>query len=523
MTVYNALIIGSGISGLTLGLKLARKGQKVCLITKGELEKSNTYYAQGGIVSRGENDSPDLLVKDIIKAGGKLVNKKIAREIAEKGPQIVKEFLIEEIGVEFNKDNGEYSFTREGAHSIPRILYKNDYTGREIELKLMEKATNHKNIEIITNCMAIDLIDNTHHSRNPEERYKNKEVWGVYAYLTKERKVIKIFAENTILATGGIGYLFKHTTNPDSATGGGIAMAVRIGCEVINAEFIQFHPTTLYLPYSNERFLISESIRGEGAEIVDKNGYPFMKEYHPLGSLAPRDIVSRAIFDYLTKTKQPCVYLDLSEVKKNYNLKERFPQIHKKCMEKNIDIENKPIPVIPAAHYFCGGIKARLNGETGIKRLFAIGECACTGLHGANRLASTSLLEGLVTAFQCGEHIAKNKTKLSEKRIKQIPDWIEPQGGLADPVLIEGDIENLRNLMWNYAGIIRSSKRLKRLETELLFLYNTVENFYKENKLSKRLIELRNIITVARVVTKQALRNKESLGCHYITPEREGL
>lgn len=264
-------------------------------------------------------------------------------------------------------------------------------------------------------------------------------------------------------------------------------------------------------------------MRGEGAEIVNKDGEAILKKYHPLGSLAPRDIVSRAIFDYLTKTKEPCVYLDLTKVKEKYNLKERFPQIYRKCIEKNIDIENNPIPVIPAAHYFCGGIKARLNGETGIKRLFAIGECACTGLHGANRLASTSLLEGLVMAYLCGEYLKRKREKLSEKRIKQIPEWIEPEGEIADPVLIEGDIENIRNLMWNYAGIIRSTKRLKRLETELLFLYNTVENFYKENKLSKRLIELRNMITVSRVITKQALRNKESQGCHYITSEREEL
>ncbi|BBB33556.1 L-aspartate oxidase [Thermotomaculum hydrothermale] len=522
--LFNTLVIGSGISGLSLALHLAENGQSVCLITKeSNLEKSNTYYAQGGIVALGEKDSPDLIVKDIIKAGGKLVNKKVAKEIASTAFKVIKEFLIEKVGVEFSQQKGKFVYTKEGAHSIPRILFQKDYTGREIELKLIQKAKANKNIEIITDCMAIDLIDNTHHSRNPEERYRKKEVWGVYAYLLKEKRVIKIFAESTVLATGGVGYIFKHTTNPDSSTGDGIAMAIRTGCEVINTEFIQFHPTTLYLPYSNERFLISESVRGEGAEIVDKNGYPFIKDYHPLGSLAPRDIVSRAIFDYLTKTKEPCVYLDLTKVKEKYDIKKRFPQIYKKCIEKNIDIENNPVPVIPAAHYFCGGIKAKLNGETGIKRLYAIGECACTGLHGANRLASTSLLEGLVMAYKCAETLTKKKDKLSEKRISQIPDWIEPEGNIADPVLIEGDIENIRNLMWNYAGIIRSPKRLKRLNTDLLFLYNTVENFYKENKLSKRLIELRNMITVARVISSQALRNRESSGCHYITSEREDL
>ena len=521
---FNTLIIGSGISGLTLAYLLGKNGQSVCVITKEEvIEKCNTYFAQGGIVSKGVNDTPELLVKDIIKAGGKLVNKKVAREIASKGSELVKKLLVDEIGVEFNRGENGFSLTKEGAHSIPRILYRNDYTGKEIELKLIEKVKSLKNIEIITNCMAIDLIANTHHSKNPEERYRKKEIWGVYAYLVKENRVEKIFAENTVLATGGVGYLFKHTTNPDSATGDGIAMAVRAGCDVINSEFIQFHPTTLYLPYSNERFLISESVRGEGGEIVNIKGEPILKDYHPLGSLAPRDIVSRAIFDYLTKTKESCVYLDLTKVKKKYELKKRFPQIYQKCIEKNINIEKNPIPVIPAAHYFCGGIKARLNGETGIKRLYAIGECACTGLHGANRLASTSLLEGLVMANMCGNHLIKRSEKLSQKRIKQIPEWVEPQGSIADPVLIEGDIENIRNLMWNYAGIIRSQKRLKRLETELLFLYNTVENFYKENKLSKRLIELRNMITVSRVITKQALRNRESIGCHYLTLNREGL
>ncbi len=522
--IYNTLIIGSGISGLTLAYILGKNGQKVCLITKEEQpEKCNTYYAQGGIVSMGETDSPEKLVKDIIIAGGKLVNKRVAKEIATISKEIVFNFLIKEIGVEFNKEKDCYIFTREGAHSIPRILFKNDYTGKEIELKLLKKVQESGNIDIIANCLAIDLITNTHHSRNPDERYKNKEIWGVYAFLIKEKKVIKIFAENTVIATGGIGYLFKHTTNPQSATGDGIAMAIRSGCEIINAEYIQFHPTTLYLPYSNERFLISESVRGEGGEIVNKKGYPIMKDYHPSGSLAPRDIVSRAIFDYLTKTKEPCVYLDLTKVKKKHSIKKRFPQIYQKCLEKGIDIEKQPIPIIPAAHYFCGGIKSRINGFTGIKRLYAIGECACTGFHGANRLASTSLLEGVAMAFKCGEKLLKVKDPLSRKRISQIPDWKEPEGSIADPVLIEGDIENIRNLMWNYAGIIRSPKRLKRLATDLLFLYNTVENFYKENRLSKRLLELRNMITVSKAIAKQALRNRESSGCHFITDEREDL
>ena len=522
--MYHTLIVGTGISGLTLALTLAESGQKVCLITKEEkTEKANTFFAQGGIVGRGKNDSAELLVKDIIKAGGSLVNKKVARKIAELGPKLIEEFLIKKVGVNFTKENSRFAFTKEGAHSVERILFKEDYTGMEIETKLLERVKNHKLIELKTNCMAVDLIANTHHSRNPDERYRKKEIWGVYAFLTDKQKVIKIFAQNTVLATGGIGYIFKHTTNPECATGDGIAMAKRAGAEIINAEFVQFHPTTLFLPYSNERFLISESVRGEGAEIVNKDGIPIMKNYHPLGSLAPRDIVSRAIFDYLTKTKEQCVFLDLTKVKKKYNLKERFPQIYKKCAEKNIDIEKEPIPVIPAAHYFCGGIKAKLNGETGIKKLYAIGECACTGLHGANRLASTSLLEGLVMADQCAKTILKKSEKLSLKRIKQIPEWIEPEGSIADPVLIEGDIENIRNLMWNYAGIIRSQKRLKRLSTDLLFLYNTVENFYRENKLSKRLIELRNMILVARTVATQAFRNKKSQGCHYITDRTEDL
>ena len=518
--MFNTLIIGSGISGLTLAYLLSERGYSTCLITKeNDLEISNTYFAQGGIVSRGRNDTPEMLLKDILKAGLKYVNKKTATDIAKHGPEIVKKFLIDKIGVEFSKKGDNFLYTKEGAHSVNRILFKNDYTGKEIVTSLVNKLRQNKNLKIITNCTAIDLITNTHHSKNPIERYREKEILGVYAYLNNEKKVIRIFAENTVLATGGIGYLYKHTTNPECATGDGIAMAKRAGASIINAEFVQFHPTTLYLPYSNERFLISESVRGEGAEIVNKNGDKIIEKYHKLGSLAPRDVVSRAIFDYLTTTKENCVFLDLTKVKEKTDLKTRFPQIYNKCKEKNIDIETSPIPVIPAAHYFCGGIKASLNGKTEIKRLFAIGECACTGLHGANRLASTSLLEGLVSSYKCFEFISKKSKPLSKQKVKSIPDWEEPSGNSADSVLIDGDMENLRNLMWNYAGIIRSEKRLKRLKTELLFMFNTVENFYKENKLSKKLIELRNMITVGNIICQSALRNRESIGCHYIVKE----
>ncbi len=516
--MYSTLIIGTGISGLSLAYLLAKKGQRVCLITKEEsAKKSNTFYAQGGIVFKGEKDSPSLLLKDILKAGGELVNKSIAKKISKIGPHLVEEFLIKEIGVRFNKENGKFCFTKEGAHSVQRILFRKDYTGREIEERLLNRVKENKNIDIRTNLMAIELIVNTYHSKDPQERYKAKEVFGVYAFNIKEKKVEKIFAHNTVIATGGIGYLYKHTTNPDCATGDGIAMALRAGAGVLNAEFIQFHPTTLYLPHSNERFLISESVRGEGGIIVNKKGEDIIKKQHPLGSLAPRDIVSRSIFDYLTKTKEPCVYLDLSEVKKRYSIKDRFPQIYEKCLERGIDIEHQPVPIIPAAHYFCGGIKTNLNGETEIKRLYAIGECACTGLHGANRLASTSLLEGCTMAYLCSLKLNNSVQKISPKRLKSISDWYQPDGSSADPLLIEGDIENLRNLMWNYAGIIRSRKRLKRLTKDLSYLFNTTEEFYRENRLSKRLIELRNMITVSREIAIQSFRNKKSIGCHYIT------
>ncbi len=513
----DVLIIGSGIAGCSAALHLADAGLHVLMITKvSDPHISNTYYAQGGIIGECEGDTFGSLEADILAAGAGLCNPEAVRQLAEKGPCMTRDFLLKKIRVPFSLKAGKPDCTAEAAHSLRRIYHADDITGRKIEIALLNEVAAHPGIRIQTNAMAVDLITNTHHSIDPLERYRNPWCFGAYVLNTKSGKVKRELAGSTILATGGIGAVYLHSTNPDGATGDGIAMAYRAGVPIINSEFVQFHPTTLYLPDSNERFLISESVRGEGAVLVDRKGQPFMAAFHPDGDLAPRDVVARAIFTKMLEENTSNMYLDLSGIRKNMDFTVRFPNITQTCVERGIQVPADPIPVVPAAHYFCGGIKADTTGSTAVPGLYAIGECACTGLHGANRLASTSLLEGLVWGREAARSIIKTEEDTQEIRNCPIPDWEMPSGESADPVLIRNDIHQLKTTMWNYVGIIRNRPRLNRAKQDLSQLFTSIDTFYRLNRLSSPLLELRNMITVARIIAFAAGRNPQSIGCHFL-------
>ncbi|RLE18149.1 MAG: L-aspartate oxidase [Acidobacteria bacterium] len=518
----DALIIGSGIAGCAAALHLADAGLSVRMITKAARpEISNTYYAQGGIIGQCDGDTPQCLESDIIAAGAGLCNPAAVRQLAEKGPALARDFLLIRMGVPFTKKGGKPDCTAEAAHSLRRIYHADDITGREIEIALLRAVAAHPGIELQAETMAVDLITNTHHSTDPLERYREPRCFGAYALNMNTGEVERIVAASTILATGGIGAIYLHTTNPAGATGDGIAMAYRAGVPIINSEFVQFHPTTLYLPDKNERFLISESVRGEGAVLVDRKGNAFMKRFHPDGDLAPRDVVARAIFTKMLNEDAASMYLDLSGVAKHIDFASRFPNITETCRERGIRVPEDPIPVVPAAHYFCGGIKADTVGVTAVPGLYAIGECACTGLHGANRLASTSLLEGLVWGVETARRIAKSGKALSVERTRSIPQWEMPAGTGADPILVQNDVRQLKTTMWNYIGIIRNQSRLNRAKQDLSQLFASIDSFYRLNLLSAPLLELRNMITVARIIAFAAGRNSHSIGCHYLEGKAE--
>jgi len=513
----DVLIIGSGIAGCSAALHLADAGLSVMMLTKAsEPYISNTYYAQGGIIGQCDGDTPKCLEADILAAGAGLCNPAAVRHLAGKGPALVKDFLLEKMEVPFTKKAGKPDCTAEAAHSMRRIYHCDDVTGQRIETTLLQAVAAHSGIELRTATMAVDLITNTHHSTDPLERYRPRRCFGAYALDLNSGEVERILSINTILATGGIGAVYLHSTNPKGATGDGVAMAYRAGIPIINSEFVQFHPTTLYLADSNERFLISESVRGEGAVLVDRQGKAFMRDFHPDADLAPRDVVARAIFTKMLNEDAPNMYLDLSRVEKDMDFASRFPNITKTCRERGIRVPDDAIPVVPAAHYFCGGIKSDTDGSTGVSGLYAIGECACTGLHGANRLASTSLLEGLVWGVEAAHQIAGKKEKVSSERTRFIPEWDMPAGVTADPILIQNDVRQLKTTTWNYVGIIRNHSRLNRAKQDLSQLFDSIDVFYRQNRISRPLLELRNMITVARIIALAAGRNSRSVGCHFL-------
>lgn len=510
----DVLIIGSGLAGLALALKMSSHG-KVVILSKEKAPDSNTDMAQGGIAAVMANeDSFESHIEDTLTAGAGLCKPEVVENFVHQAPERIQDLL--NWGVHFDVrrgvDNEENSIdlTREGGHSFRRILHFEDQTGHEVHRTLLKQVRANPNIELLERHFAIDLIINKQvdiYDMNPTRCV------GTYSLNKDSGEVEAFLAKSTILATGGAGKVYLYTSNWSGATGDGIAMAYRAGARIANLEFMQFHPTCLYHPESRN-FLISEALRGEGGELIDSQGEAFMRKYHPLGSLAPRDIVARSIDGEMKKSGAPCVYLDMTKLDGEF-LRKRFPAIHQKCLEYGIDMTKTPIPVVPAAHYLCGGVLTDVNGQTDIPGLFAIGETACTGLHGANRLASNSLLECLCMAHNASETLKKSWDQLSVTPLDPT-DWHYPDESNDDEMIVISHMwEEIRRLMWNYVGIVRSNKRLERAQHRLKNIMNEVREYYSHFKIHSDILELRNIAIVADLSVECALRRKESRGIHY--------
>ena len=514
----DVLVIGSGIAGAAAALRLAKDRQRqILLITRAaSAQESNTRYAQGGIVARGTDDSPDLLAQDILNAGAGLSLPAAVRLIAEEGPELVRTLLIDEAAIQFDLDDrGMLSLTREGGHSVPRILHVGDATGRAIEEALVARLQQASNVSLGTGRTAVDLITSSHHARDPLAIYQPITCHGAYVLDQDTGVVHRVLSGATVLATGGLGRIYRHTTNPPGARGDGLAMAYRAGARVVNAEFIQFHPTTLAVPGA-ENFLISEAVRGEGAKLFTPDGRHFMDRYAPRwGDLAPRDIVARSIHQEMISHGYPHVLLDLASHMGAGHIRERFPTIYTACLEVGLDITSEPIPVVPAAHYACGGVLVDCWGRTTIDGLYAVGEVSCTGVHGANRLASTSLLEGLLWGDRAGQDIASSEP-VHRATEDDVPAWEDVRdSALADPVLVYRDRRTIQNIMWLYVGLARSTRRLGRALRDLNHIWEEIDHFYRASRLSDDLIGLRSIAQTAWVVTRAAWHNRQSRGAHF--------
>lgn len=500
------LVIGSGIAGLTFALRACKYGE-VVIITKSSACESNTYFAQGGIAAPlSENDSPGKHIEDTKKTGDGLCKEDVVKIVVEGATQAISELM--EWGVKFTRKGGKLALGMEGGHSERRIVHKEDHTGIAIELTLLERAFKERNIHILENHMAIDLITKHKFVRGGGEN----ECYGAYVLDKSTGNVETFLSKFTILSTGGVGKVYLITSNPDIATGDGVAMAWRAGAKIANLEFIQFHPTVLYHPKA-KNFLITEAVRGEGGVLRLRSGRAFMNKYHPEKELAPRDVVSRAIDTELKRTGDDCVFLDVTHLGKDFLIR-RFPTVYEKCFELGIDISCEPIPVAPAAHFICGGVLTDIWGETSIKRLFTIGETACTGLHGANRLASNSLLESVVFSKRVlAKCIEYPTVGIPEE---DVPPW---KAGKAIPqeerILISYTWDEIRRLMWNYAGVVRSTERLQRALERIEVIKRDVMEDYWRFFVTADLIELRNICVVAELIIKSALSRKESRGVHY--------
>lgn len=510
MQQFDVLIIGSGLAGLSLALRTAEH-KKICLVSKRTINDSASNWAQGGIAAvLNDEDSIEAHIQDTLTAGAGLCDAAVTRKVVEHGKETI-EWLIQQ-GVSFTRehDDSGYHLTREGGHSHRRVIHAADATGRAVQTTLAQKVRQHPNITLLENHIAVDLITTQKVKTRDAKLNDSNTCLGAYVLDNTTGKVITIGAQNTVLATGGAGKVYLYTTNPDVSTGDGIAMAWRAGCRVANMEFIQFHPTCLYHPQAKS-FLISEIVRGEGGILKLPDGTRFMPDHDPRAELAPRDVVARAIDFEMKKRGLNCVYVDISHKSLEF-IQDHFPNIYNRCLQLGIDISKEPIPVVPAVHFMCGGVMTDDIGRTDIKNLYAIGETACTGLHGANRLASNSLLECLVF----GQSAAEDILKQPEKPIPTLPYWDESRVTDADEeVLITHTWEELRRSMWNYVGIVRTDKRLSRALHRIHLLRDEVHEFYSNFRISNNLIELRNLLQVAELIVRSAMERKESRGLHY--------
>ncbi len=513
----DCLVIGAGLAGCAYALQAARAGLNVQLLSMAGPLAANSDWAQGGIIYNISPD-PEILARDIFEASDHTANPVAVAHLVKEGPTAVKELLIDELGIGFDRSpDGELEFTREGGHSERRIIHAKDTTGHAILAGIAAKVDATPGITRRQGWVAVDLLTLSHNTDDPAARYAPLTCFGAYVLDTSTGEVGAFVAKKTILATGGLGQIFQHSTNQPGSVGHGVAMAYRVGARVIDLEYLQFHPT-VFFKKGAPRFLITEALRGEGAVIVNSKGERFMDKLHPRGSLAPRDVVSRAIHQELAASGDTCAFLDLSALKTDY-IKSRFPYIYEHCLLHGVDITKEPIPIVPAAHYSCGGVHTDMNGRTNVRNLNALGETACTGLHGANRLASTSLLECLTSAkFSVRADIAdiaRETFSLPDPRV-----WESPTRD-ADPTLVRQDMELLRQTMWNYAGVVRSRKRLTRARRILLELREEIQSFYRHCRLSRPLIELRNAVQTAVLVSYAASLNPRSKGCHFVEPDED--
>ena len=513
----DVLVIGCGIAGASAALEAAKRGLEVTVITKASsLEESNTYYAQGGIVSLGPDDDPELLKEDIVRTGDGISNPEAVEILARESKTLVDEILIDELKIPFTRSDATHlDYAQEGGHSRRRILHVRDTTGKTIEEKFVEALRGQPRVTLLADHTAVDLLTVPHHAKNPIAYYREPRCIGAYVLNNATNEVMRIFAARTVLATGGCGAVYLHTSNPRDAIGAGYAMAYGAGARIVNMEYIQFHPTSLY-HRDADSFLISETVRGEGGRLKTRQGRTFMEKYSAQKDLAPRDVVTRAIYEEMINSNSDYVLLDLASYAK-VDIKKRFPNIYKTCLRYGIDITKEPIPVVPAAHYCCGGVLVDGWGKTSLGGLSAVGEVSCTGLHGANRLASTSLLEGLVWGTRAGREIGEHFDRHASYKPAEIHEWYYPdREEVIDPALINQDWLTIRTTMWNYAGIVRTTKRLERAKSDLEYLRHRIERFYREAAMDVKIVGLKHGIQVALLITHAALANPVSLGAHFI-------